>query len=50
VWTGEAEIFKMCGFQSFEDESESLVAENGGGLNGSTQHSAQTYIFIENKS
>jgi hypothetical protein len=29
VWTGEAEIFKICGFQSFEDESENLVGENG---------------------
>jgi hypothetical protein len=28
VETGEAEIFKICGFQSFEDDSESLVGEN----------------------
>jgi hypothetical protein len=29
VWTGEAEIFTICGFQSFEDDSQRLVAENG---------------------
>jgi hypothetical protein len=29
VWTEEAEILKICGFQSFEDDSESLVGENG---------------------
>jgi hypothetical protein len=27
--TGEAEIFKIGGFQSFEDDSESLAGENG---------------------
>jgi hypothetical protein len=26
---GEAEIFKICGFQSFGDDGESLVGENG---------------------
>jgi hypothetical protein len=29
VGRGEAEIFKICGVQSFEIDSESLVGENG---------------------
>jgi hypothetical protein len=31
VWTGEAEIFKICGFQSFEDDCESLVGKRCNG-------------------